>query len=54
MQHTAGLEGRVAELTRTGHYEMPPVRLSPGEVADVTAYIESLSAPAPERRRLGR
>jgi len=56
MAHTAGLEGRVSELTRTGHYEMPPVKLTPGQVADVVAYIESLSAPKPmiEHRPLGR
>jgi len=56
MAHTAGLEGRVAALTRTGHYEMPPVKLTPGQVADVVAYIASLSAPKPviEHRPLGR
>ena len=43
MQHTAGLDGRVADLTRSGHYGMPPVPLSPGQVADVVAYIESLA-----------
>lgn len=42
MQHTAGLEGRVDALTRQGHYGMPPVKLTPGEVADLVAYIASL------------
>jgi len=43
MRHTAGLEGRVADLTRLGHYDMPPVRLRPEDVRALTAYIESLS-----------
>lgn len=46
MQHVAGLEGRVAALTRDGHYGMPPIPLTPGEVADLVAYIEHLGAPA--------
>ena len=43
MRHTAGLEGRVAALTRLGHYGMPPVRLTPQEVSDLVVYIDSLS-----------
>ena len=42
MRHTVGLEGRLAELTRNGHYGMPPVALNGGELADLRAYIESL------------
>ena len=42
MRHTAGLEGRVSDLTRLGHYGMPPVKLSPQQVRDIVAYIESL------------
>ena len=42
MQHTAGLEGRVASLTRSGHYAMPPVSLSSGDLADLMAYIGAL------------
>lgn len=42
MRHVAGLEGRVAEITRGGHYDMPALKLTAGEVADLTAYIESL------------
>ncbi len=42
MQHTAGLEGRVAALTRQGHYGMAPIELSAREVGDIVAYIESL------------
>lgn len=42
MQHTTGLEGRVAVLTRQGHYGMPPIELSTQQVDDIVAYIESL------------
>ena len=45
MRHTAGLEGRLAELTAKGHYGMPPVALRPDEVQDLLAYIESLDRP---------
>lgn len=42
MRHTVGLEGRLADLTRKGHYGMPPVALTASEVADLRAYIEQL------------
>ena len=42
MRHTASLSGRVAELTRKGHYEMPPLQLRPDEVDDLVSYIASL------------
>jgi len=42
MQHTAALEGRVATLTRQGHYGMAPVELNAQQVEDIVAYIESL------------
>lgn len=42
MRHTAGLEGRVADLARSGHYGMPPQALTPEEARDIVAYIESL------------
>ena len=51
MQHTAGLDGRVAALTQAEHTAMPPIHLTAGQVADIVAYIESLSAPSPEPRR---
>lgn len=44
MQHTAGLPDRVANLTQGGHYGMPPLVLTPQEVSDVVAYIESLGS----------
>jgi cytochrome c len=45
MRHTAGLDGRVADLARRGHYGMPPVKLSLGDARDVAAYIQSLGGP---------
>lgn len=42
MRHTAALDERVEELTRLGHYEMPPIKLRPKEVADLVRYIASL------------
>lgn len=42
MRHTVGLEGRLADLTAKGHYGMPPVALTAGELADLRAYIERL------------
>jgi mono/diheme cytochrome c family protein len=44
MRHTAGLDGRVADLTREGHYEMPAIKLRPDQVRDLVAYIESLDS----------
>ncbi len=44
MRHTVGIEGRLADLTRKGHYGMPPVALTDIELADLRAYIESLHA----------
>lgn len=45
MRHTSGLEGRVATLARWGHYGMPPLKLSPADAGDLTAYIQSLGGP---------
>jgi mono/diheme cytochrome c family protein len=42
MRHTASLESRVADLTRLGHYDMPPLKLRPNEVRDLVSYIASL------------
>jgi mono/diheme cytochrome c family protein len=44
MQHVAGLEGRLSELTARGHYGMPPQALSAKQVSDLLAYIESLAS----------
>ena len=45
MRHTASLEGRVAQLTREGHYGMAPVSLTPGELSDLLSYMGSLDTP---------
>lgn len=42
MRHTASLAGRVEDLTRQGHYAMPPMTLRPDQVRDLMAYIASL------------
>jgi mono/diheme cytochrome c family protein len=44
MRHTASLEGRVGELTRRGHYSMPPIGLNEAEIRELVAYIASLDA----------
>ncbi len=46
MRHTASLEGRLEELTRRGHYGMPPLKLRPDEVRDLVDYIASLPGGA--------
>lgn len=43
MQHTAGLEGRLANLTAKGHYGMPPITLDAQQVEDLKLYIESIA-----------
>jgi len=43
MRHVAGIEGRLARLTREGHYGMPPQALTDEQVRDLLAYIESLA-----------
>ena len=45
MRHTASLSGRVEELTRLGHYDMPPLKLRRSEVDDLVHYIASLDPP---------
>lgn len=44
MQHLSGLDGRIETLTRLGHHAMPPQRLTPDQVMDLIAYIDSLKA----------
>ena len=36
------LERRMAEISRDGHYEMPPVFISADEARDIAAYIQKL------------
>lgn len=42
LRHTVGVDGRLADITRKGHYGMPPVALTTAEMADLRAYIDSL------------
>lgn len=46
MRHVAGLEGRLATLTKDGHYGMPPQTLTAAEVRGLLAYIDKLGADA--------
>jgi len=39
-RHTAALPGRLADLTRKGHYAMPARALTPAQLEDLLAYIE--------------
>lgn len=45
------LRQRLDEISRRGHYEMPPVFVSEDEARDVAAYIESLGDRSAARRR---
>lgn len=43
MRHTAiGLERSLAQIAREGHGDMPPIYMTPAEMQDIVAYIESL------------
>ena len=33
-------------ISRNGHYQMPPIYITPDEIADVAAYIRTVRAPA--------
>jgi mono/diheme cytochrome c family protein len=39
------LQRKLTEIAETGHYAMPATRLDSDQVADVTAYLDSLSRP---------
>ena len=41
----ASLERRLADISRRGHYEMPPVFISEDEARDIAAYVETLGRP---------
>jgi mono/diheme cytochrome c family protein len=38
------LPRRLAEISENGHYEMPPINMTPDEIRDITAYIETVDA----------
>lgn len=47
MRHTAiGLERSLAQISREGHGEMPPIYMTSAEMADLVAFIESLEPVA--------
>jgi mono/diheme cytochrome c family protein len=49
MADTARVESRVADFVRQGHFEMPAQAIRDEDIADVAAYIRSLSSPAAKR-----
>lgn len=42
----AQLAAAIAEISRNGHLEMPPIYVTPDELADVVAYMRSLTGRA--------
>ena len=38
-----GLRRRLAEISSWGHVEMPPVAMTPDEIRDIAAYIETVN-----------
>jgi mono/diheme cytochrome c family protein len=38
------LPRRLAEISEHGHYEMPPISMTPDEIRDLVAYIETVDA----------
>lgn len=47
MRQTAiGLERSLAQISREGHGEMPPIYMTAAEMQDIVAYIESLEPMA--------
>jgi mono/diheme cytochrome c family protein len=53
--NTLSLERRLAEISKNGHVEMPPIYMSDAEIKDIVAYIETIepsdSAAEPARPR---
>jgi cytochrome c len=48
MKHDeAGLRRLLADISRNGHYEMPPIYMTEDEIRDVSAYIQTVE-PEPE------
>ena len=42
MRHTAGLDGRLRQITQFDHHGAPPMALAEHQVRDIETYIESL------------
>ena len=39
------LPRRLSEISENGHYEMPPIHMTPDEIRDVAAYVQTVEAP---------
>jgi len=51
------LERRLADISVNGHFEMPPIYMTPDEIKAISAYVQTIgppSAAAPERSRAKR
>jgi mono/diheme cytochrome c family protein len=45
LRHTSlSLERRLEEISKGGHYEMPPLKLQANEVSDLAAYLETVGS----------
>jgi len=50
----AALQRLLADISRNGHYEMPPIYMTDDEIRDVTAYIQTVEpAAAPDATTRG-
>ena len=38
------LPRRLAEISENGHYEMPPIHMTPDEIRDIAAYVETVDS----------
>jgi mono/diheme cytochrome c family protein len=38
------LPRRLQEISKDGHFEMPPIYMTPDEIRDITAYVETVDA----------
>jgi len=38
------LPRRLAEISENGHYEMPPINMTPDEIRDIVAYVQTVDA----------
>ena len=52
------LSRRLESISRNGHYEMPPIYMTPDEIQDIVAYVETIEAskapgPSPRERQAG-
>ncbi len=43
--NSLSLERLLARISKEGHFEMPPIYMTPDEIRDITAYIETINVP---------